>query len=108
MKGWHHLLVLSTVLAAAPVPNPPLPVPPTPPPRSSADEPAPVPNRDAVPPLPPDRSGPTLRPTLLRLPTYQNQFDPSQGYISGSRLEEDQSDRKFTPSPGFSLEIPLH
>lgn len=108
MRGWHHLLVLPLIAAAAPAPSPPLPVPPIPPSQSSADGPAPVPNRDALPPRPSsDPTGPTLRPTLLQVPTYQNTFDPSKGYVSGSRLQEDQTDRKLTPSPGVSLAIPL-
>jgi 8-oxo-dGTP pyrophosphatase MutT (NUDIX family) len=54
-----------------------------------------------------EETGLRIKPRLLRVPTYQNQFDPSAGYVGGSRLQENPADRRLTPSPGFIVEIPL-
>jgi hypothetical protein len=101
------LLLLPLLFAAAPAPAQKLPTPPIPPAHDPADGPAPIPDREAAPPSSPQATGVTIKPTLLRVPTYQNQFDPSQGYVDGSRIQEDQTDRRPIPSPGLSLAIPL-
>ncbi len=105
--------------APAPVPNRDavavasarlLPLPPPAAPRL-AGVPAPLPNLDAVaPPATSEATGPTIRPQLLRTPTYQNSFDPSMGYVAGSQIREDQEDLRhpLIPSPGFVVSIPFH
>lgn len=99
-------LLAVLLMAAAPAPSRPLPIPPIPPPQRD-EAPAPVPDPDAAPPPQPEATGPTVVPRFLHVPTYQNQFDPSAGYVTGSRVQEDQTDRRLAPSPGVRLEIPL-
>lgn len=100
------LPLMLLVMAAAPDPPRPLPIPPIPP-AAPAAEPAPIPDRDAAAPPAQQDAGPKIVPRLVRVPTYHSDFDPSLGYVSGSHVTEDQSDRKLTPSPGFSLQIPF-
>jgi len=100
-------LALPLVLTAAPVPRGPLPLPPIPPAHPPTDGPAPTPDRDTNSPSPPQSEGPKIVPRLVRVPTYQNDFDRSEGYVGGSRLQEDPTDRRLTPSPGFNLQIPF-
>ncbi len=100
-------LALPLVLAAAPVHRGPLPLPPIPPAHPPTDGPAPTPNRDATPASAPPSEGPRIMPWLVRVPSYQNDFDRSEGFIGGSRLQEDPLDRRLTPSPGFNLQIPF-
>jgi hypothetical protein len=106
---WGRLLppFAAVLLAAATAPTRPLPIPPIPPLHRSVDGPAPVPDPDATAPRLPQTADPTITPRLLRLPTYQNTFDPSQGYLNGSRVEEDPTDRRLVPSPGVALTIPI-
>jgi hypothetical protein len=137
MKRISHLvLVLPLILAAAPLhsrqlplparqvpgdPKPlpahakplpvharPRPVPPIPPAHLPTDGAAPTPNQDAAAPPVPEFDGPKFTPTILRAPTFHNGFDPSQGYVNGSRWQDDPSEnRRMMPSPGFNLEIPF-
>jgi hypothetical protein len=104
--GWLALAV-PFILAAAPAPGGSLPLPPIPPAHPPNEGPAPTPDRDAAAPLPPSSDGPTIAPRFLRVPSYQHNFDQSQGYVSGSRREEDPSDRRLLPAPGFNLRVPL-
>jgi hypothetical protein len=99
------LLALLFLAAASPRSRP-LPIPPIPP-SPPNDAPAPVPDRDASAPQEAQTTGPKIVPRLLQVPSYQNQFDASAGYVTGSRVQEDQTDRRFAPSPGFRLVIPL-
>jgi hypothetical protein len=86
----------------------PFPVPPIPPAHPPTDGPAPMPNQDAAAPLVPQSDGPKFTPTILRAPTFHNSFDPSQGYVNGSRWQDDPSaDRRLAPAPGFNFEIPF-
>jgi hypothetical protein len=86
----------------------PFPVPPIPPAHPPTDGPAPTPDQDAAAPPQPESDGPRFTPTILQVPTFHNSYDPSQGYVSGSRWQDDPlADRRLTPSPGFNLEIPL-
>lgn len=100
-------LALPLVLGAAPVHRLPLPLPPIPPAHPPTDGPAPTPDRDATPASAPRSEGPRIMPRLVRVPSYQKDFDRSEGYIGGSRQQEDPSDRRLMPSPGFNLEIPF-
>lgn len=105
-RCWVLPLLTPFLLAAASPPSRQLPIPPIPP--SLPDEaPAPVPDRDLSPPPQAQKTGPKIVPRILQVPTYQNQFDASTGYVTGSRVQEDQTDRRLVPSPGFRLEIPL-
>ncbi len=101
------VLALPLILAAAPAYRELFPLPPVPPAEPATDGPAPVPDRDAVSPSAPSSEGPRLVPRLVRVPTYGNDFDRSEGYITGSHLREDPSDRRLAPSPGFNLQIPF-
>ena len=103
---WRVWLLLALV-AAGKAPQRPFPIPPIPPAARPAVQPAPVPDPDAAPPAQANNGGLRVVPRLLHVPTYQNEFDSSAGYMAGSRLQEDQSDHKLTPSPGVSLQIPL-
>lgn len=94
------------LMAAAPPSMRALPIPPIPPPPPSAT-PAPLPDRDVTAPPTPQTTGPKIVPRLLQVPTYQNEFDASAGYVTGSRAQEDQTGRRLSPSPGIRLEIPL-
>jgi hypothetical protein len=108
MKRISHLvLALPLILAAAPTHPGSFPLPPIPPAQPPTDGPAPIPDRDATPPSAPALEGPRIMPRLVRVPTYQNDFDRSEGYINGSHLQLDPTDRRLTPSPGFSLQIPF-
>jgi hypothetical protein len=100
-------LALPLILAAAPMHRGALPIPPIPPDRSPTDGPAPIPDRDAAPPSTPPSEGTRIVPRLVRVPTYANEFDQSEGYINGSRLQQHPSDRRIAPSPGFNLQIPF-
>jgi hypothetical protein len=100
-------MMLPLVVAAAPVPKGHLPLPPIPPPHPPTDGPAPVPDRDVMPPLQPFSEGPTITPRFLRAPTYHRNFDQSQGYVSGSHASEDDADRRLLLSPGFDLRLPF-
>jgi hypothetical protein len=66
-----------------------------------------VPDRDASAPAPPSSDDPSLTARFVRLPTYQDDFDQSQGYTTGSRRQEDASDRRLMPSPGIHLQVPF-
>lgn len=104
----HLVLALPLILAAAPTHPGPLPLPPIPPAQPPTDGPAPIPDRDATPPSAPALEGPRIVPQLVRVPTYQSDFDRSEGYTHGSRMQEDPAeDRRLTPSPGFNLQIPF-
>jgi len=104
----HMMLVLPLILAAAPLHSRPLPVPPIPPANRPTDGPAPTPNPYAAAPFVPETDGPKFTPRLLRAPTFHNGFDPSQGYVSGSRWQDDpMEDRRLMPSPGFNFQIPF-
>jgi hypothetical protein len=100
------MLILPLSLAAAPAHQGALPIPPIPPDQLPTDGPAPTPDRDAAPPSTPPSEGTRIVPRLVRVPTYANDFDRSEGYINGSRLQQD-SDRRIAPSPGFDLQIPI-
>jgi hypothetical protein len=102
------VLVLPLILAAAPKHVRPLPVPPIPPAHRPTDGPAPTPDRDAAAPSAPSSDGPKLTPRIVQVPTYQNTFDRSEGYITGSRATEDfAADRRLMPSPGFYFQVPF-
>jgi hypothetical protein len=106
-RGIWLALVAPLVLAAAPAPRGSLPLPPIPPAHPPTDGPAPMPDRDASAPQAPAFEGPTITPRVVRIPTFNN-LDPSQGYISGSRLQEDaEADRRLTLSPGLNLRLPF-
>ena len=93
---------------ALPVHARPFPVPPIPPAHPPTDGPAPIPDQDAAAPREPESDGPKFTPTIVRAPTFHNGFDPSMGYVNGSRWQDDPSeDRRVMPSPGFNFEIPL-
>ena len=106
-RGCFLLLTLTSVAAAAPPPHGSLPLPPIPPAHQPTDAPAPTPDRDAVAPATPPSDRPRLTPRFVQVPTWQRNFDPSQGYTSGSRLQEDPSDRRLMPSPGIELQVPF-
>ena len=79
----------------------PLPVPPIPPAHPPFNEAAPVPDRDA--------SGPSAEGarTRAKLEFYRmNRVDSSQGFVPGSRYWG-EDDRRFLPSPGVSVRVPL-
>lgn len=111
------VLVVPLIAAAAPthrgaLPAPqhrgPLPVPPIPPPHPPTDGAAPTPNEDVAAPPVQVTEGPTITPTIVRVPTFRNSYDPSLGYTTGSRWQDDPaSDRRLTPSPGFNVLIPF-
>ena len=84
-----------------------LPSPPIPPAHAPTDGPAPIPDRDAAAPLVPSSDGPRLVAEFIEVPTYHGTFDRSQGYTEGSRLREDQSNRRLTLSPGLTLQLPF-
>jgi hypothetical protein len=102
------VLGLPLILAAAPVHRGPFPVPPIPPALPSGGEPAPTPDQNAAAPAAPVSDGVRITPRLLQAPTFHNSYDPSQGYLSGSRWQDDPAeDRRLTPSPGFNVVIPF-
>jgi hypothetical protein len=110
---WLALLSFSLLVAAAapkgshPAPYAaPLPLPPIPPAQPPTDGPAPLPNREAAAPVPVPTDGLTITPRIVRAPNY-TEFDQSQGYVAGSRRDEDTSDRRLIPSPGFNLKMPF-
>jgi hypothetical protein len=103
----HLMLALLLILTAAPTHRVSLPLPPIPPAQPPSDGPAPIPDRDAMAPSAPPSESPRIVPRLVRVPTYQNDFDRSEGYIGGSRLQQDPADRRLTPSPGFNFQIPF-
>jgi hypothetical protein len=84
-----------------------LPLPPIPPAHAPTDGAAPTPDRDASGPSAPSSDGPRLIAEFVQVPTYHGTFDRSQGYTNGSRLREDQSNRRLTLSPGLTLELPF-
>ena len=110
---WLGLVVLPILAGAAspnaPRPAPhtaPLPVPPIPPAQPPTDGPAPVPNRDAAAPTVPQSDDVKVTPRIVRAPSY-TEFDQSQGYVSGSRRDEDINDRRLLPSPASNLQVPF-
>jgi hypothetical protein len=107
MQMMRIVLLLPLLLAAAPAPQRPLPLPPIPPAFPPTDGPAPTPDLDAVLPSAPSSEGPRVSPQFVRVPTYPSSFDSDNGYVSGSRQQEDPSNRRLLPSPGFTLELPF-
>ncbi len=128
MKGISSLVVLlPLILAAAPVHPGPLPVPPIPPAYPPADGaapsqdqaaaapgalalvgPAPIPDENAAAPIALESDHPKITPHFIRAPSFHNSYDPSQGYITGSRWQDDPAeDRRPTPSPGINVVIPF-
>jgi hypothetical protein len=101
------VLALPLILAAQPASRDALPIPPIPPDQQQVDGPAPTPDRDAAPPSAPPSEGARIVPRVVRVPTYANDFDRSQGYLNGSRQQQEPSDRRVAPSPGFNLLIPF-
>jgi hypothetical protein len=117
MRISHFVLMLPLILGAAPThpthpTNPthpgPLPVPPIPPAHPPTDGPAPTPDQYATAPSVPQPEGPRITPRILRVPSFNSSLDPSQGFGSGSRWQDDSSaDRRLMPSPGFNFLIPF-
>jgi hypothetical protein len=107
MRVSRLMLALPLVLAAAVAPQGPLPVPPIPPIHPPTDGPAPIPDRNVAAPSAPLSDGPKITPQFVRVPTYPTNFDYSQGYVSGSRQQEEPADRRLMPSPGFNIELPF-
>jgi hypothetical protein len=101
------VLVLPLILAAAPAHPGPMPVPPIPPAHPPTDGPAPTPDQDAAAPSVPEFDGPRITPRILQAPSFHNSFDPSQGYVNGSRWKDDPLADRRLPSPGFNLLIPF-
>jgi hypothetical protein len=101
------LAVLTVLLAAASPSHKPLPLPPTPPPPLPTDGRAPTPDRDASAPVAALSDDPRLTAQFVQVPTYRDNFDQSQGYTNGSRLQEDSLDRRLMPSPSINLQVPF-
>jgi hypothetical protein len=102
------VLVAPLLVGAAPAHPGPLPVPPIPPAHLPTDGRAPTPDPDLAPPSVQESEGPRITPRILRAPSFHNSFDPSQGYVDGSRWQDDPvGDRRLLPSPGLNLLIPF-
>jgi hypothetical protein len=102
------VLVVPLIVGAAPARHTPLPVPPIPPAHPPTDGRAPTPDQDAAAPSVPETDGLRITPRLLQAPTSRNSFDPSLGYVDGSRWQDDPlADRRLMPSPGFNVLIPF-
>ena len=84
-----------------------LPPPPPPPPAEQPEQafvPAPVPNPDMQRPASSADNGPSAQLTP-NLASRQGHY-PGQGFISGSAANYDPN-RRFHPSPGLRLSVPL-
>ena len=102
------VLVVPLTVAAAPAHRRPLPVPPIPPAHPPTDGAAPTPDEDVAAPPVQTSEGPTITPRIVRAPTFHNSYDPSLGYATGSRWQDDpEEDRRLAPSPGFYVQIPF-
>ena len=104
-------VLLATSAAVAPTRAPPLqsvvPLVPAAPASTSGFTPAPMPDLDFEAPAGPHKSGPSqpeLTPGLLRSP---HMVYKGEGYTPGSTMSEEQ-DRRFHPSPGINLRLPLN
>jgi hypothetical protein len=95
------LLVAMMILGGQAIAEP-LPVPPMPPPDRQLAEAAPVPDRDAQPPVAPTSDETTVDLRLYRANTY----DSSAGFVPGSRYQSNE-DRKPIQTPGFTVRVPL-
>jgi len=102
--------LLAAAVAVAPTrPAPFLPVPSLVPavPASPSDyTPAPMPDLDFDVPSGPRKSGPSqpeLKPGLLHAPSMVYR---GEGYTPGSMMTDEQ-DRRFHPTPGINLRLPL-
>ncbi len=99
------LVVLTVLLAAASPPHRPLPL--MPPPPLPTDGQGPTPDRDASAPAAPSTDDPRLTAQFVQVSTYRDTFDQSLGCTTGSRRQEDSSDRRLMPSPGVRLLVPF-
>ena len=108
MKRIGFVLLTLLLAAASPSHRPlPLPLPPIPPPPLPTDGQAPMPDRDASAAAPPSSDDPRLITQFVRVPTYEDNFDRSLGYTTGSRRQEDALDRRSMRSPGIHFQVPF-
>lgn len=84
-------------------PAEPLPVPPIPPTDAPSFGLAPVPDPNFIPPLLSNPGGGArFAPKLF----VDKSFDPSQGFLPGSRIDS-EPERQHLPTPGFNVLVPL-
>ena len=112
MRHWSFVpaFLLATAAAVAPTQAPPLqpmvPLVPAAPAAPSIYTPAPVPDLDFDAPSGPRKTGPPkpeLAPGLLHAPSMVYK---GEGYTPHSMMTDEQ-DRRFRPSPGVNLRLPL-
>jgi hypothetical protein len=103
-------VLLATAAAASPTRAPPyqsvVPLVPAAPASPSDFTPAPMPDLDYEAPMAPRKPGPSqaeLTPGLLRAPSM---VYTGEGYTPGSRMTDEQ-DKRWHPSPGLNLRLPL-